>query len=53
MNQPDDDVAKTLGLDQRSKIMSRLKPYLLWGGLALAAVLALAFWFGLQPNGQA
>jgi HlyD family secretion protein len=53
MNKPADDVAKTLSLDQRSKIMSRLKPYLLWGGLALAAVLAVSLWFGLQSNGQA
>jgi len=53
MNKPADDVAKTLGLDQRSRILSRLKPYLLWGGLALAAVLAVSLWFGLRSNGQA
>jgi HlyD family secretion protein len=52
MNQPSDDVTKTLGLDQLSKITSRLRPYLLWGGGALAVVLALSLWLGLQSNGQ-
>lgn len=52
MNQPSDDVTKTLGLDQLSKITSRLRPYLLWGGGALAVVLTLSLWLGLQSNGQ-
>jgi HlyD family secretion protein len=53
MNKPAGDVARTLGLDQRSRILSRLKPYLPWGGLALAVVLAVSLWLALRPDGQA
>lgn len=45
------DVAKTLGLDRQSKVTSRLKPYLVWGGIALAVVLLALFWFGRQSSG--
>jgi HlyD family secretion protein len=53
MNQPSDDMTKTLGLDGRSKITARLRPYLLWGGIALAVMLAVSLWFGLRSSGQA
>lgn len=45
------DVAKTLGLDRQPKVTSRLKPYLVWGGIALAVVLLALFWFGRQSSG--
>jgi HlyD family secretion protein len=53
MSKPADEVAKTLGLDQRFRIPPRLKPYLLWGGVALAVVLLVLLWLGLRSNGQA
>jgi HlyD family secretion protein len=53
MSKPADEVTKTLGLDQRFRIPPRLKPYLLWGGVALAVVLLVLLWLGLRSNGQA
>jgi len=51
MSNPVNDVAKTLGLDRQSKVTSRLKPYLIWGGIALAVVLLVWFWIGRQSTG--
>jgi HlyD family secretion protein len=53
MSQPADEVTKTLGLDQRFRIPPRFKPYLLWGGVALAVVLLVLLWLGLRSNAQA
>lgn len=54
MSNPVNDVAKTLGLDQQSKVTPRFKSWLLWGGIALAVVLlTLFFWIARQSNGQA
>ena len=54
MSNPVNDVAKTLGLDQHSKVTPRFKSWLLWGGIALAVVLlTLFFWIARQSNGQA
>ncbi|MFA6283109.1 MAG: efflux RND transporter periplasmic adaptor subunit [Desulfurivibrionaceae bacterium] len=52
MNNPVNNIAKTLGLDQQSKMTSRLKLYLLWGGIALIIVLLVWFWIGRQSAGQ-
>ncbi|MDA8258103.1 MAG: efflux RND transporter periplasmic adaptor subunit [Betaproteobacteria bacterium] len=52
MSTPANDVAKTLGLDRQSKVTSRLKPYLVWGGTALLIVLLVWFWIGRQSTGQ-
>lgn len=52
MSPPANDVAKTLGLDRQSKVTSRLKPYLIWGGIALAVALLALFWIGRQSTGQ-
>lgn len=51
MSNPANDVAKTLGLDRQSKVTSRLKPWLQWGGIALAVVLLALFWIGRQSTG--
>lgn len=52
MNNPANDIAKTLGLDRQSKVTSRLKPWLLWSGIALAIVLLALFWIGRKSTGQ-
>ena len=52
MSSPAKDIAKTLGLDQQSKVASRLKPWLLWGGVALAVVLMALLWIGLKSTDQ-
>lgn len=52
MSTPANDVAKTLGLDRQSKVSSRLKPWLLWGGIALVAVFLTLFWISRQSTGQ-
>lgn len=52
MSNPDNDVAKTLGLDRQSKMTSRLKPWLLWGGIALVVVLLTLFWISRQSTSQ-
>ena len=51
MSSPVNDVAKTLGLDRQSKVTSRLKSYLIRGGIALAVVLLVWFWIGRQSTG--
>ena len=52
MNTPINDVAKTLGLDQPTKIASRLKPWFIWGSVALLVVTGFLFWSSRQTAGQ-
>lgn len=52
MSNPAKYIAKTLGLDRQSKVASRLKPWLLWGGVALAVVLIALLWTGFKSTDQ-
>lgn len=52
MSNPANDIAKTLGLGQQSKVTSRLKPYLIWGGIALVIMLLAWFWASRQSTNQ-
>jgi len=52
MTTPANDIAKTLGLDQKSKVSSKLKTVLLWGGIALAVMLIAWFWLGRKSGSE-
>jgi len=52
MSNPVNDVAKTLNLDLQSKAASRFKPWLLWSGIALVAVLLAWFWINRNSTSQ-
>lgn len=52
MNTPVNDVAKTLGLDRKTGVTSRVKSYLIWGGIALAVVLLAMFWLGRKSTSE-
>ena len=44
------DIAKKLNLDLQSKVTLHLKPWLIWGGVALAVVLLIWFWTGRNSS---
>lgn len=46
------DIVKTLGLDRKSKLSSKLKTVLLWSGIALAVMLIAWFWFGRKSGSE-
>ena len=46
------DVAKTLGVDQNGSLPSRMKPYLLWIGAALLALLVLLLIISKRSSGN-
>ena len=46
------DIVKTLGLDRKSKVSSKLKTVLLWGGIALAVMLIAWFWLGRKSGSE-
>lgn len=51
MEQPG-DMAKKLGLDRQSRVVSRLRRWLLLGGMVVAAGLAALYWNSRQATGQ-
>lgn len=52
MTAPANDIVKTLGLDRQSKVSSKLKTGLLWGGIALVVVALLWFWLARKSGAE-
>lgn len=52
MTAPANDIVKTLGLDRQSKVSSKVKTGLLWGGIALVVVALLWYWLGRKSGAE-
>ena len=50
MTTPANDIAKTLGLDQKSKVSSKLKTALLWSGILLIILALIGLWLGRKSG---
>jgi HlyD family secretion protein len=46
------DIVKTLGLDRKSKVSSKLKTVLLWGGMLLVILALIGLWLGRKSGSE-